>query len=203
MNAILNNKLSWIVFILIGICLGCFIKNIPIIKIDTKIDLAEAFNVVLSLITLGIAIHISHVLERKKKKEEYIFGFLIQKVDEIKVSISDLIKTCELEDTPIYKINSKIKIITLSYLDLKNIMSLVNMTADNQLDHDIMLHINHLKLLCLEKTVTKFGTNIIPYTDEESITINESKLTYSEERKDQIFNFTKQIVNKIFQIIIK
>lgn len=195
-------KLWWIIFILIGIWLGSLIKNIPFIEFDNSIDLAEVLNAVLSIITLGIAIHISHVLDRKKKKEEYIFGFFIQKVDEIKVAICALVDTSEIDQTPIYIINSKIKKITLSYLDLKNIMNLVGLPIQDHMDKDIMKYIHHLKLLCTEKSVCKFGTNILPYTDEEGITIFESKLSYSEERKDEISTFTKQIVNKIIQIII-
>ncbi len=199
------SKVSWLWLIPLsfGFMLGQWIKKFPLIKFDSSIDLAEATNILIALVTLLVEIHISHVLDRKKKKEEYIFEYLVQKVDDIKNAISNLINELQTDQTPIHMINYKLKNVTLGYLDLKYIMEQMNMEIDRDEDKEIMAIINHLKLLCTENSVYKFGTNTIAYTDELGINIEHSKLTYSLSRREEIAKFTRKLINKVFKLIVK
>lgn len=193
----------WIPILIIGVFIGYCIKKVPFVELDNTIDLAEVLNILIALVTLGVAGYIAHVLERRKKKEEYIFEFLIQKVNDIKKNIQSLTTTLNNENIPIYIVNSKLKDITLSYLDLKNIMETVQLSPSEKFNTEIMKHIKHLKLLCTENSVYKYGTNVIAYEDELGITIENSKLDYSTKRKDEISRFTKQLINKIFHLVIE
>jgi len=194
---------AWLIFLAIGLFAGYSINKIPLIEFDKTIDLAEVLNILIALITLGVAVHISHVLERRKKKEEYTFEFLVQKVDEIKKNIQTLLSTINQSDTPIYIINSKLKNISMSYLDLKDIMETVEIDIQQDAHNTILKQIKHIKHLSTENAVYKFGTNTIAYNDEQAISINDSKLSFSSDRIDQISSFSKNLINNVFHLIVK
>lgn len=192
-----------ILLIIIGIWLGKLFTNIPFIELDKKIDFAQVLNLIISIITLCIAFYIATILDRKKKKEEYAFDFYSKKINDIQLEVKQFLNFLKGEDLPIHLVNARIKSISLAYIDLKEIMSYLNMNIAQSEDQDILDVIQHIKRLSTEVPSFKFKTKIVEFVDEVELEINDGKLTFQTSRIDKIRGYTKTLINKTFYLVMK
>jgi len=189
--------------IVVGIWLGRLIVNFPIIELDRSIDFAEILNLILAVATLGIALYIASILDRKKKKEEYAFEFYSKKIQEIQSEVKQFLNILSEDELPFHIVNSRIKSISLSYLDLKEIMSFLEMEISEEDNQDILDIIHHIKRLGTEEPSYKFKTKTIEYVDEIELEISDGKLTFLPSRIDKVRVYTKKLVNKMFYLVMK
>lgn len=192
-----------VLLFLIGIYIGKVFTDIPLLELDKKVTFGEILNFILAIVTLTLAFYIAYILERKKKKEEYIFEFLTKKIDDLNDEVKNLIITISGGKIPIHVLNSKLKNVSMAFIDLKEVMALAEMnisTADNS---EILALIRYIKVLCTENSMYKFGTNVIAYIDEKELIISDGKIEFTPERIDRVKVFSKKIINKVFYLIAK
>lgn len=198
-----NYIIAFLIFVS-GIFIGKLIRDFPILELDNKIDFADVLNLIVGVVTIFVGLHIAHVLDRRKKKEEYTLEFLIQKINEIKEDSRKLLTALSQGNTPLHQVNNRIKNISMGYSELKSILELVNIPVDDNTNREIIKLWKHIRLLCTEQSVYIFGTNTIAYTNQADIIVSQGDLmSYSSERIDEVKKYSSKIINEIFYIVAK
>lgn len=194
-----QNNFNWynLLFGSIGLIMGLFIKNFPIIEIKTKTDFGEVLNFLISLGTLITAIYIAKNIDRKKKAEEYYFQYLMAEFDIFKELTKKVNVIVVKNEIPIYEINYALKELFIHLDNLKGSLSKID---NNSSFTEISNLRAHIKNLCTENSIIPIGENYIRYS-ESTLTINEDIIKYQELRIEEIRNNLTTLNQKVFHFI--
>jgi len=194
-----QNNFNWynLLFGSIGLIMGLFIKNFPIIEIKTKTDFGEVLNFLISLGTLITAIYIAKNIDRKKKAEEYYFQYLMAEFDIFKELTKKVNVIVVKNEIPIYEINYALKELFIHLDNLKGSLSKID---NNSSFTEISNLRAHIKNLCTENSIIPIGENYVRYS-ESTLTINEDIIKYQELRIEEIRNNLTTLNQKVFHFI--
>lgn len=186
-----NNK-TWYIWIIVGAIIGIIIGQIIHYKFFKLVPDINIIDVVNLFVTVGLALYIARILDRKIRHEQFTVDLFIAKIDDIESQIKSIENLIQEKDVSMQMINTKFHVLSIAKNSLlKSIDSLLKEKDYTTSTDEIKNKHKTFKLITTNTPIDKTDTSVV---------VKNGKGTYSVQRISEIMSESYALKDEYFKL---